>query len=243
MAADRVHLPPVTIDEHANSGFHLVMWQVFGESEFVLDGEPFVLHSGQAVWVPAGVRHYFTTREGSALLPILFDLDDLATTVGARGVITVDRDLYALFIAHYEQTYTIIQPEVDIDRQILALIEDSPVVAAGPPLPVSDQARVVAEALRFNPGDGRSVDELAASVHTSSRTIGRAFLAETGMTLRQWRIRNRMEAAGTLLLSPTSIDAVAHRVGYTTTSAFRRVFKEHFGISPSEFIARYRHDS
>lgn len=236
----RVHLPPVHIHEHVNREFHLVLWQVFGESDLVLGGESFALHAGQAVWVPSGMRHGFTTREGSALLPIFIDLEELATALGARGVITVDGDLYALFIAYYETTYTIIRPNVDIARQILALIEDTPVVDADLPLPVSKAALTVAEALRLNPGDGRSVDELAASVHTSSRTIGRAFIAETGLTLRQWRLRNRMEAAGALLRSPTSIDAVAHRVGYTTTSAFRRVFREHFGISPSEFIARYR---
>ncbi len=59
------------------------------------------------------------------------------------------------------------------------------------------------------------------------------------MTLRQWRIKNRMEAAGTLLWSRAGIEAVAHRVGYTNTSAFHRGFKTHFGMTPGQYIARY----
>jgi AraC-like DNA-binding protein len=70
--------------------------------------------------------------------------------------------------------------------------------------------------------------------------VERTFQAETGMTLRQWRIRNRMEAAAILLRSGAAADAVAHRVGYTNVNAFRRVFKGHFGISPTEYSDRYR---
>ncbi|MDQ1102784.1 AraC-like DNA-binding protein [Nocardioides zeae] len=70
------------------------------------------------------------------------------------------------------------------------------------------------------------------------RTLERRFRAETGLSLRQWRIRNRMEAAAVLLRSRTTTAAVAHRVGYTDLSAFRRVFKAHFGTTPGEYAAR-----
>lgn len=226
--------------EHVNIRFHLALWQVHGESDFTLDGERFVLHADHAVWVPSGVRHGFTTRTNSAMLPVFIPVDHLAMIVRRPGVIPVDHDLRLLFAAHLEASHTIIRPNVDIDRQILALVEGSVVVDRDPPLPTSAAAVAVAEALRFNPGDSRSVEELAASAHASVRTIERAFRAEAGMTLRQWRIHNRMEAAGALLRSSTSIDAVAHRVGYTSTSAFRRVFKQHFGVPPGVFVARYR---
>jgi len=102
-------------------------------------------------------------------------------------------------------------------------------------MPTSSPARFIAVALRIDPGVDRGVDALAADVHVSTRTIERAFVAETGLTLRQWRIRTRMEAAAALLQHAGSIEAVAYRVGYTNASAFRRAFKGHFGTSPSEF--------
>lgn len=51
-------------------------------------------------------------------------------------------------------------------------------------MPSNDPAAVIAEALRFNPGDGRSVAELATLGHCSARTVERDFRAQTGITLR-----------------------------------------------------------
>lgn len=49
-----------------------------------------------------------------------------------------------------------------------------------------------------------------------------------------------MEAAAILLRSDASLDAVAHRVGYTNVNSFRRVFTGHFGLSPTAFQSRYK---
>lgn len=205
-----------------------------------MEGEPYRLTVGQSIWVPVGTLHGFTAHANSVLLPMFFPVDSTATTLREPTVITVDSDLRTLFLAFIQSTYSVIQPNINIARQILALIEDRPVLVTALPMPTTESALIVAEALRFNPGDDRSVDELAESAHASKRTIERAFLADTGMTLRQWRIQNRMEAAGILLRSHTSVDAVAKRVGYTNTSAFRRVFKDHFRMTTGEYVNRYR---
>lgn len=236
----RVHVPPVTIDGQVEHDKHVLLWQVRGQSDFTVDDETLPLRVGLAIWIPVGTRHSFTTGVNSVLMPMFFEVAVTATTLRAPTVITVDRDLRTLFLAFVQSTYSIIRPSTNIARQILALIEERPVVVTVLPMPTTDSALIVAEALRFNPGDDRGVDELAESAHTSTRTIERAFLAETGMTLRQWRIRNRMEAAGILLRSWTTVDAVAQRVGYTSTSAFRRVFKGHFGMTPGQYIERFR---
>jgi AraC-like DNA-binding protein len=129
---------------------------------------------------------------------------------------------------------------VNLERQVLARIERHPVSEAALPLPSAGPALGVAEALRFNPGDDRTLDELAAAHHASSRTVERAFIADTGRTFRQWRTQTRMEAAAMLLRAPKGIDAVAHRVGYLDVSAFRRAFKAYFGVTPGEYAARHR---
>lgn len=129
----------------------------------------------------------------------------------APTVIAVDRDLRTLFLALVQSTYSIIRPSADIARQVLALLEERPGPASALPMPTTASALVVAEALRFNPGDERGVDELAGSAHTS----------------------------GVLLRSRTTLDAVARRVGYASTSAFRRVFTGHFGMTPGQYVERF----
>ena len=239
-ATSRVHVPEVSVDGLVEDDKHVLLWQVRGESDFTVDDEPYRLTVGQAIWVPVGTLHAFTVRVNSVLLPMFFPVDSTATTLREPTIITVDSDLRTLFLAFIQSTYSVIQPNINIARQILALIEDRPVLVTALPMPATESALIVAEALRFNPGDHRSVNELAESAHASKRTIERAFLADTGMTLRQWRIQNRMEAAGILLRSHTSVDAVAKRVGYTNTSAFRRVFKEHFDMTPNDYVAQFK---
>lgn len=233
-------IPPISVPGRREARLHVLLWQVRGEAVAVVEGGQRLLKSGHALWIPAGARHEFTVHANSVTMPLFFDVTDIATTLSEPTLVTVDRDLRTLMLAYNVSWNTIVQPPVDLARQILALVEDRPVLSTALPLPTSEPAQIIAETLRFNPGDIRSVEELAESVHTSVRTIERAFQAETGITLRQWRIRNRMEAAAILLRSNTALDAVAHRVGYTNLNAFRRVFKGHFGISPTEYINRYQ---
>jgi AraC-like DNA-binding protein len=236
----RIWMPAVSIPAQQEGSLHVLLWQVCGHADLVVDGVPHVLTAGHALWIPVGARHEFTVRANSVTMPLFFEAADTATTLTEPTLVTVDRDLETLMLAYTVSWSTIIVPTPNLARQILSLIEESPVLSTVLPMPASEPARTIAETLRFNPGDIRGVDKLAESVHTSARTVERTFQAETGMTLRQWRIRNRMEAAAILLRSGAAPDAVAHRVGYTNVNAFRRVFKGHFSISPTEYLDRYR---
>jgi AraC-like DNA-binding protein len=235
----RLHLPPVSIPERVHFDEHMMLWQARGSSEAVLDGISHSLTVGHAIWMPAGTKHVLHVHEDSVMLPMFFEAADVATTLRGTATVRVDHELRTLFLAYIQSQQTIIRPDADIARQILSSLERQPVLSTNLVMPVSEAAGGIAEILRFNPGDSRTTEELAAHVHASLRTVERAFKAETGMTLREWRIQNRMECAVELLRSVRGVDAVAHRVGYTNTSAFRRVFKAHFGMTPSEYVTRY----
>ncbi|HEY0188501.1 MAG TPA: helix-turn-helix domain-containing protein [Cellulomonas sp.] len=240
----RLYLPPVEIPERVHDDYHVLLWQVRGDgTDLLLDGVAAFLPVGYAVWIPADVRHSFTVRANSVLIPLFFDRDATATTLRVPTTLAVDRELRTLFLAHLQATTSIIQPSVTITRQLLSLLEGRPDRQTTLPTPVSVPAALIAQMLRSNPGDDRGIDELAAAVHTSRRSLERTFLAETGLTLRDWRLRNRMEAAALLLRSTVSLPAVASRVGYTNLNAFRRAFRGHFGMTPSEFLARYTDDA
>lgn len=248
---NRIRIPAAVLTERAEDDVHVLLWQVHGSTDTVLQenqeerppttpekfGE---LTAGSALWIPAGVRHSFTVREDSVAVPLFFSRHRIATTLRQPTLVSVGQDLHSLLLAHMVSCSSQIRPAGDIARQVLALIEKSPIASEALPVPESPAAHRIAEFLRFNPGDARSISELAASVHTSERTVERVFLAETGMTLRTWRIRSRMEAAAVLLRSETTVEAVAHRVGYTHVNAFRRVFRRHFGISPTRYAAQRR---
>ena len=237
--APRTWIPPVTTDHLYEEDVHVLLWQVQGSADLVIEGEQHGLVSDQAMWVPVRTHHRFTVHADAVLTPLFFDAAQTATTLLEPHHVTVDRELQTLMLAYMATLYTVVQQRPNLARQILAIIEEAPAVSISLPMPTKGPAARIAQALRFNPGDNRTVEELAALAHTSTRTVERSFRAEAGMTLRQWRIRNRMEAAVELLRSGSTVGAVSQRVGYTNVNSFRHVFTQHFGLSPTDFAAQY----
>lgn len=64
----------------------------------------------------------------------------------------------------------------------------------------------------------------------------RIFTTHTGENIASYVRRVRMERAGRKLrMGAVDITEVALAAGYDTHSAFSKAFKQHFGLSPSEF--------
>jgi transcriptional regulator GlxA family with amidase domain len=84
-----------------------------------------------------------------------------------------------------------------------------------------------------------TLDELAALVHVSVRTLQRRFLAATGMTPIQYQQAVRIERAQDLLEAEhLPVPDVAARVGYQDRVAFGRVFKKATGMTPAAWRQR-----
>lgn len=241
-ARARIHVPAVEVPERRHDDGAMLFWQVRGGAELVVDGERRRLRTGEVLWVPAGIPHRVRVNEDSVLLPLFFDAEEHATTLGAVTRLGVDQELRVLLLAYLQTEMSIIQPSVNIARQLLAILERALDRPLDVPMPAAGPARIVADALRFNPGDDRTVVDLAATALCSPRTLERAFAAETGMTLRRWRIAVRIESAMMLLRSGAGLGAVAHRVGYADVTAFRRAFKAHTGETPGSYAARFQRE-
>lgn len=243
--ASLIHIPAADLPERVHTVHHLLLWQVRGLSDFSLrypgtEGwSERRLTAGHVLWLPADYRHKVHVHEDSTMLPTFYPVRSTATRLTGPTVVSVDDVLQALILAQLQMNNTAIQPEANIARQILALIEDAPEVKDPLPTPTSEPARRIADAIRFNPGDDRTVAELAASVHTSLRSIQRQFAAETGMNLQQWRTSVRVIAGAELLRTGSTLAAVAKRTGYADVSSFCRAFKAHYGVPTGEYLKRY----
>lgn len=84
-----------------------------------------------------------------------------------------------------------------------------------------------------------SVEALAGEVGLSRVHIHRKLREMTGLTARDFIMNIRMRQAADLLSqeSKPSISEVAWSVGFTNLSHFSQSFKEHFGVSPTEYAA------
>lgn len=78
------------------------------------------------------------------------------------------------------------------------------------------------------------LDRLAAVARLSPFHFARAFRNSTGLTPHGFVTARRMDRARQLLRTgPEPVDAVAHAVGYSNLSHFRRVFRQHTAVLPS----------
>ena len=88
--------------------------------------------------------------------------------------------------------------------------------------------------------EGFRLDELAASLAVSERTLNRHFKQATGLAPLAYLQNLRIEVARQLLESrPIDLDMVSQRVGYSDISTFRQLFKRKTGFSPGEYQTRF----
>jgi len=81
-----------------------------------------------------------------------------------------------------------------------------------------------------------SVQELAALCHINYNYAGQLFRQETGETINKFLMRIRMDKASDLLKNTAmSIADVATETGYKDYFYFAKIFKKHWGITPSEY--------
>jgi LacI family transcriptional regulator len=105
--------------------------------------------------------------------------------------------------------------------------------------------RDVAAALRFiwdhYALNSLSVDDIAAAAGIHRRLLEKAFRRELGRGINQELVRTRLKAV-TLRLESTdeSITDIASQTGYTRPNHLFRSFREHFGMSPSQYRDKAR---
>jgi len=85
----------------------------------------------------------------------------------------------------------------------------------------------------FHAQNGGAVNEVGASV----RTLSRLFVADTGMTFRQWQRQARLLAALVRLAQREPVTRVALDLGYDSPSAFIHAFRRALGTTPRRYFS------
>lgn len=95
--------------------------------------------------------------------------------------------------------------------------------------------------IRRNIDKDLSRAEIADAIYLNPEYLSRLFKKETGASLNDYIVTEKMRAAQSLL-SDTNIPVslIATKVGYSNFSYFSQVFKKYTGMSPVEYRAAKR---
>ena len=81
------------------------------------------------------------------------------------------------------------------------------------------------------------IDDLSKNVNLSKFHFHRIFSKFSNETMKQFIVRTKMERSAMFLAIRTDISMteIAHRYGYSESSAYNRAFRKHFEMTPLEF--------
>jgi AraC-like DNA-binding protein len=222
----------VAYDLDGNAGFG---WHQHDQHQLALAGKgvlsmsvadtTWVLPPSRALWVPAGIRHSVATTGTTTMLSLYLEPADCPIGWSAPTVVRADG-----LVGQGERARA--------EAVLCDVLEPLPVATLPTPMPSDERARRVAEALKADPSDDRSLGAWGNEVGASARTLARLFTAETGIGFERWRTHARLAAALPLLADGASIANVAHQVGYATPSALVAAFKREIGVTPTAYFGR-----
>lgn len=230
-------IPAVRVAERINRNEHLLLWVLKGTASTRCGTVEHRLHGGQVLWVPAAVPHELDLEPGALVFPIAIPVPNLAGPPAEPSVYTIGSQWDNWMLHHYAAYVTPLRHTGYRQVDIVARLQQASAPATDLPIfPRSAAAYEVAIALHRNPALGLTAEQWASRARVSVRTLRRAFIHETGLTLSAWRQLCRLQAATEYLCAGYNVAWVAGQVGFDSAAGFIRAFARHYGQTPAAWV-------
>ncbi|MFD7618330.1 AraC family transcriptional regulator [Streptomyces sp. NPDC059802] len=224
--------PGEHIDAHRHDD-HQVVYAGSGVLAVTTDTGTWFAPGTRAIRVPAGCVHAHRAHGHLALHLLGLPADTNPLGLDAPTVLSVDPLLRELILACTRSPHDDDTPErLRLRAVLLDRLRASPQQPVQLPAPTDSRLRAVCDALHHDPADPRTLAALATAAGAGERTLSRLFRRELGMTFPQWRTQLRLYHALRMLADDVPVTTVAHRCGWSSTSAFIDVFRRALGYTP-----------
>ncbi|SNS44096.1 transcriptional regulator, AraC family [Sphingomonas laterariae] len=210
---------------HAHA-YHQLLYAISGTTQIETRVARLFLPPGRAAWIPAGLAHrtLMSDVDGASL----YFAPDAVADPGDRLRILIATPVMREMILH-----ALRWPQGTAEGDLLAeSFFATLALMCGEWL---DGELPLALARSDHPGIARAI----AAAHMSERNFRRSFRRETGMGWQQWLGQARILAAMALLAQGRRVTDVAQDVGFSSLSAFAKVFARLTGENP----VRYRNNT
>lgn len=212
---------------------HELVWVRGGTLTARVGDQVFTVSEGVGLWLPAGVVHSGRLTANVEFFDAVFAPDRTPLAFEQPTVIAMTPVLESL-LGYLSNADLEAGARARAEAVVFDVLEPSQRPLALQ-VPGDDRIDVIARALLADPADSRNLDDWAAALGLSERTIGRAFRHTTGLSFAQWRQTLRVHEALALLAEGHEVLAIAERLGYAQTSTFISAFRRVMGTTPGAF--------
>lgn len=194
----------------------------------------------RAVWVPPGLDHEVINPGRTEMRSLYIEAQTAAFAPPRCRVLAITplaRELIQAFSA-LPAAYDVTGADGRLVAVLLDQLASLPEADFSLPWPSDSRLTAICQALFDAPDDRRDMAAWAKAAGLTERTLGRLFIARTGLTFGRWRRRSRLLAALAILENGGGVTEAALSCGYETPSAFIAAFKAAFGVTPGNFVAK-----
>lgn len=236
---------------HATREFQL--WFVEkGCVEFHTEERQWWVNAGEACLIPMGLERDISALEDSAWWSVrlgitVFNKFSLMSKIPLPAQWRPDMEEHQLMKNWMAQIYREQRLEQDHHRLVVNGLATALLGVCWPhlcPFPIEQSIHselpswLVRTLQRIGERPDSSIAELARAAHFSPAQFRRSFRRYIGSTPHEYLTSKRLETAKYLLAHTDSpLAAVAERIGFYDAAYFSRIFKKHYGISPTRYRA------
>ncbi len=229
--ADGHHIEP---HWHARAQF---VFAVAGTMRVRTPRRAWIVPPSRALWVPARTVHEIRMHGVVEMRSLYLDAESGAGMPSSCVVLNVTallRELIVRAVALPER-YDDEGGDGLLMRLLVAEIRRLTPCALDLPLPESPDLSELCERILADLSARRPCGSDAAEMDTSTRTLYRRFLRETGISFARWKQQARLLESIRRLAAGAPVTAVAVDLGYDSPSAFSTMFRRSLGIAPRAF--------
>ncbi len=209
-----------------------------GVMQVMAQGHIWVIPPQRAVWIPPNVEHAIKVIHKVRLRNVYISpnvMQGLPVHCQVMHISPLLREIIAEAVL-FPPLYDTDGPEGRLMRVLLDCLKATPSAPLQLPVPDQGMIKTIADFLKENPDDEKTLEDWAQNLGTTSRTLARNFKKQTDMTFGQWRQQARLLEALSRLADQQPIAHIAQDLGYSSQSAFSAMFKKALGVTPGQYF-------
>ena len=197
-----------------------------------------IVPPSRALWVPARTVHEIEMHGNVEMRSLYLDEASGSGMPSSCVVLNVTPLLRELIVRAVEapEPHDEEGAEALLMRLLVTEIRRLSPCALDLPLPESTDLSELCERILADLSERRPCGRDASAMHTSTRTLYRRFLRETGISFARWKQQARLLESIRRLAEGVPVTTVAVDLGYESPSAFSTMFRRSLGIAPRAFV-------